>query len=129
MFDDPSVATLKAAVAEGRAEVVVDDAVIAELARVLAYPFGARTLDAQQQAEAMARCLRVSVKAQDARHKAQVVETALPRCADPDDQKFLELASAVGADALVTKDAALLDMHMRVPFRILTPAELAFDGA
>jgi predicted nucleic acid-binding protein len=49
-------------------------------------------------------------------------------CADPDDQKFLELARAAGAHALVTRDRALLVLRRRrsppVPFRIVTPAEL-----
>ena len=129
VFDDPSIAPLKAAVAENRAEVIVDDAAVEELARVLAYPFGARTLDAHRQAETMARCLRVSVKAQDARHKTRVVETALPRCADPDDQKFLELALACGAGFLLTRDDALLRLARgrarALPFRIVTPQEFA----
>lgn len=32
------------------------------------------------------------------------------RCADPDDDKFLHLALAAGADALLTSDRALLDV-------------------
>ena len=46
----------------------------------------------------------------------------LPKCRDPDDQKFLEAALAAGAQCLVTKDHALLELskHTR-PFRILTP--------
>jgi hypothetical protein len=49
----------------------------------------------------------------------------LPRCSDPDDQKLLHLAAAAGADALVTKDAALLELRRKAPFRIVTPAQLA----
>lgn len=52
---------------------------------------------------------------------------ALPVCRDPDDQKFLELAAACGADALVTKDKALLKLARRTKklalFRILTPEQ------
>jgi hypothetical protein len=51
--------------------------------------------------------------------------TALPRCADRDDQKFLELARDSGADWLVTADKALLKLarrdRLRGLFRILTP--------
>jgi len=55
----------------------------------------------------------------------------LPVCRDRDDQKFLELAAAAGADCLVTKDRELLALSRRrkaqvgrsVPFRILHPDE------
>lgn len=48
----------------------------------------------------------------------------LPQCSDPDDQKFLELASSTAARALVTGDRALLDLDDRVPFMILSPLQL-----
>ncbi len=51
---------------------------------------------------------------------------ALPRCSDPDDQKFLELALESGAGALVTRDKALLKLDRKTRklglFAILTPA-------
>jgi predicted nucleic acid-binding protein len=53
----------------------------------------------------------------------------LPDCRDPDDQKFLELARACGADFLVSRDRALLEIGRRkgrpLPFAIVTPAALA----
>ena len=52
----------------------------------------------------------------------------MPRCRDPDDQKFLEAAAAARADALITKDEALLELARRktkLPFRILTPQGFA----
>ncbi len=48
----------------------------------------------------------------------------LPRCRDPHDQVFLELAAAGGAEMLVASDRALLDLAGRTPFRILSPAQL-----
>jgi len=52
----------------------------------------------------------------------------LPRCSDPDDQKFLDLAWAAAADVLVTKDRALLDLARRVAglgrFLVSSPTEL-----
>ena len=54
LFDDPSVAALKAAVKEGRAEVFIDPAGEAELERVLAYDLGKHSLDAERQAACLA---------------------------------------------------------------------------
>src|SRR5688572_22471108 len=62
VFDDPDVAPVKAAVAVGRAEVVVDEAVVAELTRVLAYSFGPRTLTAEAQSKCMVECGRVAAR-------------------------------------------------------------------
>lgn len=49
----------------------------------------------------------------------------LPVCRDPDDQKFLELAHMAGADALISKDKALLKLARKTTkaglFRILDP--------
>jgi predicted nucleic acid-binding protein len=51
----------------------------------------------------------------------------LPRCGDPDDQKFLEAALAAGADCLLTKDRKLLELARKsgLTFRIMTPEEFA----
>jgi putative PIN family toxin of toxin-antitoxin system len=49
---------------------------------------------------------------------------SLPRCRDADDQKFLELALAGKAVALVSSDKKLLELVDKVPFDILTPAQL-----
>ncbi len=130
VFDDPAIAPVKAAVAEGRAAVFIDEAVEAELVRVLAYPFGARSLDAQAQADALERCRRVARKAEGGRRKAE--EDPLPKCDDPDDQKFLELAAACGAAFLLTRDDALLEMERRkmrpLPFRVVTPVEFVMQS-
>jgi predicted nucleic acid-binding protein len=51
----------------------------------------------------------------------------LPRCADPDDQVFLEAAAAACADYLVTKDRELLELGRRkLPFQIVSPSSLNF---
>ena len=53
----------------------------------------------------------------------------LPRCRDPDDQKWLELARDASATLLLTRDAELLRMAARMRrllgLRIATPADLA----
>lgn len=50
---------------------------------------------------------------------------ALPRCRDPDDQKFLELARDAGAVALYTRDRELLKLSRRTQrmcgFAVLLP--------
>lgn len=119
VFADPAVAPLKSAVAGGRAEIRIDPAGEAELARVLAYDLGRHSLDAAAQAACLAECRRV---AQPVRNGAPADRARLPRCADPADQIFLEAALAARADFLVTKDRALLALGRRpLPFRIVTP--------
>ena len=124
LFDDPSVAALKAAVAGGRAEIFIDAAGEAELARVLAYDLGKHSIDAQKQAACLAECRRV---AKPLPKGAPMDSAALPRCADPDDQVFLEAAAAARADYLVTKDRDLLDLGRRkLPFQIVSPSSRNF---
>ena len=45
-----------------------------------------------------------------------------PRCRDADDQKFLDLAFAGGADVLVSGDKDLLVLADEVPFAIESPS-------
>ena len=116
-FDDPATRPLARALEAGLIRCAASAATLAEWRRVLTYPeFG---LDAAAQA------------AMDARYAACVSLVAepgagmgLPRCRDADDQKFLELAVACSAEALVSKDRALLDLRRRrLPFAILSPAQ------
>lgn len=114
VFDDPAARHLRHGF-----EIVIDAACAAELERVLAYPFGKRTLSDGQRAGCLEECQRLSTVAGQPGTRG-----ALPRCADPDDQKFLELAATAGADVLVTKDEALLRLGPRLPFRVARPDEL-----
>ena len=54
-------------------------------------------------------------------------DTTLPRCDDPDDQKFIELAAACNARWLVSRDRAVLALGTRTAraglFWILTPEQ------
>lgn len=121
-FDDASVPPLKRALAEERAEIYMDAACEAELERVLAYPIAKqvpeRSLQEARLAEARALARR------PARAPSETERASLPRCRDPDDQKFLELALAARAHALLTRDRALLELSRRVPFAIVSLAEL-----
>lgn len=115
-FDDPSVVELKAAVAADRAEIYLDAACEAELGRVLGYPIGKRLPEKDVQAARLAEARRLARR--PAREASGSERASLPRCSDRDDQKFLELALAARADALLTKDRALLELARWVPFRI-----------
>ncbi len=61
----------------------------------------------------------------DAAQPAAPGLSKLPRCADPDDQQFLELAQACGAQWLLSRDNELLKLARRTRrdhgFDILTP--------
>ena len=121
VFDDPSIAPIRAAVEAKRAEVFIDAACEAELERALGYDLGKRTVDIPA---CLALCRRVARRIDSAVPEAERAQ--LPACRDPDDQKFLETALAARAGFLVTKDRALLDLARRaLPFRILTPEGFA----
>lgn len=122
VFDDPGIKVLQKMVTAGEAEIVINAGCEAELLRVLAYPLQKWTLDADRQKHCLAACRAV----------AQAVETpctiSLPACADPDDQKFLELAAGSKARYLLSKDRALLALAQRkppLPFHIVTPQTFA----
>ena len=152
VFDEPALAPLRAAHAAGRVEIVMDEACEAELERVLAYDLGKHTIGAQAQAACLERCRGIARRAEvpelataspigqpsePSTPTGRPLDTAsgaigaaariqdLPRCSDPHDQKFLELALAAQADVLVTKDQALLELARRkLPFRIAPPHAL-----
>ena len=47
----------------------------------------------------------------------------LPECRDPDDRKFLALAVAGKADALVSGDGDILEVTGKIPVPVLTPEQ------
>ena len=117
-FDDATARPLRNALEAGRVRCVVTAATLEEWRRVLAYPEFA--LDSMQRAARLARYQDLSETV-----AGLVADMALPRCSDPDDQKFIELAAAVPAEGLVSKDRAVLKLRRRCApyFRIMTPAE------
>jgi putative PIN family toxin of toxin-antitoxin system len=131
VFRDPGVEPLKSAVAAGHAEILIDEACEAELARVLAYDLGKHSIDPAAQAACLTECKRISrliprKSGSDPGSPAWgLTPISLPRCADPGDQIFLEAALAARADFLVTKDRELLALARRpLPFRIVPPAKI-----
>ena len=123
VFDDPRIAPVREALEADRAEICIDRACEAELARVLAYDLGRRTLDVKAQAACLERCLALARRI-DAT-LAEPERGRLPACRDKDDQKFLEAALAAGAHFLITRDEALLALGRRVAFRIVRPEQFA----
>ncbi len=117
-FEDPQVRPLGEALSHGALVACADARTLGELERVLAYPsFG---LEPSRQQALLAR------------YREQVCVIAetpaappLPRCADREDQKFLELAARAGAHWLVSKDKQVLQLRggKRLPFLILAPRE------
>jgi putative PIN family toxin of toxin-antitoxin system len=128
VFDDPSITPIKAAQQDGRIHIVVDEACLGELNAVLAYPeFG---LDDAQKKNHLAEVARCTIMHDDRQPKRAIL---LPRCSDPDDQKFLELARDAQADWLITRDKALLRIRRKrleaAGFRIGTPMQWAGSSA
>ena len=123
LFGDPRCAPLREAVETRRVLVVDDLRCRAEWQRVLAYP----ELD-RDAGKRSAAALSYAAWVADAGTlpAAPARPVRLPRCEDPDDQKFVEVAHAVGALALFTRDNALLALARRIKaasgFMILTPA-------
>jgi uncharacterized protein len=115
-FEDPRLRPLGEALARGALAACADARTLGELERVLAYP--SFKLDAARQQALLAR-YRTQV--------CLVPETPgappLPRCADREDQKFLELAARADAAWLVSRDKQLLQLEgwSSLPFLILTP--------
>jgi putative PIN family toxin of toxin-antitoxin system len=121
LFRDPSAVPIAGAQAAGRIEIVIDEACAQELARAAAYDFGRHSIDAEAQARLMADCGRLATRVAVANDAG----AGLPRCSDPDDQKFLTLARSAGADMLISRDQALLALARKLPFTVLHPSAFA----
>jgi putative PIN family toxin of toxin-antitoxin system len=117
-FDDAIARPILDALQTGRVNCVATLETLEELRRVLAYPEFALEPSSQV-------AIRERYQALSTLTEVAVPAASIPRCSDPDDQKFLELAAASGAQLLVTKDRALLKLRRRcMPFfQVMTPAE------
>lgn len=118
MFRDPALALLRASAESGSLILLTRADALEELSRVLAY-----------RQFALEEATRGALLA-DYLGRATVLEAGegadpLPACRDPDDQKFLEIARDGGAQALLSRDKALLRLArhrlLRGRYAILTP--------
>ena len=122
VFDDPHTRPIAAALESGALAALIDARCLAELTYVLDYPqFVHRNVDKAAALAVVARLAQLvepAAPADDAR--------PLPKCKDRDDQKFLELALATGAQCLLSKDKAVLQLARRPAregwFLILCPS-------
>jgi len=121
VFRDPVVDSLRDALVSGGVTGTANAACRDEWKRVLAYPV--LRLDEATREAALRDYDAVMHRADD----ASPLDVALPRCADADDQKFLELAAVCGARWLLSRDDALLKLARRTKregwFEILSPAD------
>jgi putative PIN family toxin of toxin-antitoxin system len=118
VFRDPGRAELLAALESGAVEAVTRADCRDEYLAVLHYPH-LPIDDTTRPACASRFDALIKVVA------PPVSGTRLPACSDRDDQKFLELARDAGADALITKDKALLKLARKLAkagmFQIIQP--------
>lgn len=117
LFRSGRLAWLREAWAGGRVVPLVSQETIAELLRVLAYPKFA--LEAEAAKGVLAHYLEHAEALPAVKPRGRV-----PQCRDADDQKFLDLAWAAGADALVSGDADLLVLAPGARIPILSPEAL-----
>jgi predicted nucleic acid-binding protein len=107
VFRDPSCRGLDHFIAAGHAGWIATQAMRDELEHVLTRgEFVARQPDASVVWSAWTRWVRV-VEAPSA------PPIWHPRCTDPDDQKFIDLALQVGATTLLSRDRAVLKLARR----------------
>ena len=105
LFQDHRGAALLAALQAGRLLALSTPAMFDELDDVLTRPFAAGWPVAPHQVGALARnlCRRVDFDGPRERDLQPI-----PRCRDPDDQKFIDLAWSWPADWLISRDRAVL---------------------
>jgi putative PIN family toxin of toxin-antitoxin system len=114
VFDAPFLSAFRDQVRLGHVQVFTHQPAIDELRRVLAYR--ELKLDAASQAQVLERyqaqtsCLP---SAEQVPRAPLELPKQFPRCRDPDDNHFLALAYHVKADALVSRDNAVLKLARR----------------
>ena len=109
-FGDPRAAALRAAIESAQVRCLACAAMRDELARVLTYPRIAAFLARRTALTGCApeRAMQQTLAAFDRHARLQAAPpAALPRCRDPDDQIFIDLAAAQRA-VLLSRDRAVL---------------------
>lgn len=111
VFRDPRCSALLKMLREGVCQAVMDAECRQEYLRVLGYPklklSALGRVNAIEAFDAMYHFL-------DTAKLPEFADIKLPECADPDDQKFLQLALQTQADVLLSRDDAVLQLANRV---------------
>lgn len=122
LFDDSRYTPIRLACEQGRLQALTSPSCLEEFRRVLRYPlFQADEAKIQTALAGYGAVVEMVTR-------VPTQAPPLPRCKDPDDQKFLELARDGGAELLVSQDKALLKLARRkspcTAFTIITPDRL-----
>lgn len=121
-FKAPPLATLAEAISHDQVICLANALTLAELKRVTGYP--QFRLDAAGRLDLLKR-YRENLTILPIRCDAEPALPPLPRCRDPDDQMFLELAQHGQADLLISRDNLVLKLararQRPCPFAILPP--------
>lgn len=130
VFHDPRANALLVAMQAGELIAVTNAECREEWRRVLHYP-QLQLDDADRTAAADAFDALIHCLPDDA--QAVCSERPLPRCKDPDDQKFLQLAPSAGARWLFSRDRHVLALGRRTRreglFEIVTPDRWSLPAA
>lgn len=113
----PSVLTLDAAL-DGRIELVTSPLLLREIATVLARPRLQKYVSAEEATRLLADLAAQTILLDDPKDRPAV-------CRDPRDDYLVALATASGAEAVVTGDLDLLEIDPnQLSIEILTPRQL-----
>ncbi len=130
VFADPALTGLTQAVQHGQIVLHAHPLSVAELQRVLDYPL--LKLDRQRQTDCLVRYQSITQPVPVATHFAAdnlLLPADFPLCKDPDDQLFLALAWHLKADALISRDKALLALRKRAARFELAICDVAYCRA
>jgi putative PIN family toxin of toxin-antitoxin system len=122
-FAQPALEPLHHGLQEHRVCVFTHAVILDELRRVLS--FSQFKLDPAARLALIERYQSLTVPI--AVENPTVLPEAFPRCRDPDDDKFLAVAYHAGADALLSRDKALLKLRRRsarLGFQIMNASQL-----
>lgn len=120
LYNNGELAWLPGAWKSGAVVPLASEGVIDELTRIVAQ-LGQKKFTLES--DAIQAILQRYLSFTERVPSAAPIEVWLPKCKDPDDQKFLELAYRGNADVLVTSDNALLGLSRKTPFSILNPVK------
>jgi putative PIN family toxin of toxin-antitoxin system len=126
VFDDPGCIELSRRILQGQLAWHATQAMRDELAHVLPRPaFSRWQPDIDRVLASFDQHARLVAPA------GGDMTAQVPTCKDPDDQKFIDLACAIGARWLFSRDRALLDLARparRLGVEVTKPGDWAFDG-